>query len=83
MDASSQVLLFAPVCSQVVLLDECNIALFAFGFSFGPIGGDTFKQSWTWRNNMLTTLLWRFCCFYMRVLRLCFWMNLTLPFEAV
>ena len=39
MDASSQVLLFAPVCSQVVLLDECNIALFAFGFSFGPIGG--------------------------------------------
>ena len=39
MDASSQVLLFAPVCSQVVLLDECNIALFAFGFSSGPKGG--------------------------------------------
>ena len=39
MDASSQVLLFAHVCSQVVLLDECNIALFAFGFSSGPKGG--------------------------------------------
>ena len=39
LDASGQILLFVPVCSQVVLLDEYNIALFAFGFSFGPIGG--------------------------------------------
>ena len=39
LDASTQVLLFVHVCSQVVLLDEYDIALFAFGFSFGPIGG--------------------------------------------
>ena len=39
LNTSTQVLLFVHVCSQVVLLDEYNIALFAFGFSFGLIGG--------------------------------------------
>lgn len=39
LDTSTQVLLFVHVCSQVVLLDKYDIALFAFGFSFGPIGG--------------------------------------------
>ena len=32
LDASTQVLLFVHVCSQVVLLDEYHIALYAFGF---------------------------------------------------
>ena len=27
------------LCSQIVRLDEYNIDLFAFGISFGPIGG--------------------------------------------
>ena len=31
-------------------------------------------------NSMLTILLWSFCCFYMCVLRLCFWMNLISHF---
>ena len=61
--ASTQVLLFVHACSQVVLLDKYNIALFASGFSFGPIRGRYQSR----RNNMLSTLLWRFCCFYLCV----------------
>ena len=131
-----EVLFFLYVCPQVVLLGKSNIALFAWSFTFGHIGGDTFEAVkeepgcggfvvsisvsycyvykeqcsehfyagfvictcvfsgcafvriwycfvciwifiWSHRgeiplkqsrkNNMLTTPLWRFCCFYIYV----------------
>ena len=59
----TEVLLFLHACSQAVLLDESNIALFASRFTFCHLGDIPLKQSR--RNNDLTTLLRRFCCFYM------------------
>ena len=49
------------MCPQVVLLHESSIALFAFRFTLGHIGRDTFEavkeRSWSWI----------FCCFYMYI----------------
>ena len=63
------------VCPQVVFLYKSNIALFAFRFSFGNIGDVPSIQSGG-TIIYLNTLLERFCCFYMCVPRLCFWMSL-------
>ena len=65
------------VCPQVVLLDKSNIAMFALRFSFGDIGDVPLIQSGG-TIIYLNTLLERFCCFYMCVPRLCFWMSLIL-----
>ena len=59
--SSTEVLLFLHVCSQVVLLDESNIALFALELHFVTQGDIPMMQST--RNNILTPLLHRFCCF--------------------
>ena len=52
-----------------------NIILLCLHLDFHLVmkGEIPFTQSR--RNNMLTTLLWRFCCFFMCVLRVCFWTN--------
>ena len=41
--SSVEVLLFQYVCPQFVLLRKFNLALFAFRFTFGHIGRDTFE----------------------------------------
>ena len=60
------------VCPQVMLLDKSFIALFAFRFSDLIQSGGIIIYP--------TTLLLRFCCFYMCVPRLCFWMSLILQY---
>ena len=69
--SSMEVLIFLLACLQVVLLGKSNIALFALRFTFGHIGGDTVEA-------VMEEQFWsqRFCCFYMCLLMLLFWMNL-------
>ena len=41
--SSTEVLFFLNVCPYVVVLDECNIAVFAFKSKFSLGGSDTFE----------------------------------------
>ena len=62
------------MCPHVVLLYQSYIAPFASRFIFCHKEGDTFdKLKQSRRNDILTTLLWRFCCSSMCVPGLCFW----------